>query len=322
MSLRFGASPGRRLAIEADIEVGMRVLRITKSGCGIFGAIAFAWLGATAAQAASITGVCPDGSIYIVQRAESIPCRDSKRVEPSEVPPLKPEMLPRPYGWEVFHRRNDPNNPYNLVDTGRAVRGTPPPSGERTANPAPPTPGTSATAESGAGFQTARRAEPLPPVSSAPPTSLNLGLDPEELRDLALIVEYSQERAPATLVRGDALGDPDLVVRISVSRAFEARLHETAQRQGRLIRGPVVLFTAQARRDAEFHGNLTFVQGHMAFHPDATRIEEFGVIDGELGNLRPDAGVLGYVVLPEWAELGEPLDIYWNDRQLTATLRP
>ena len=28
------------------------------------------------------------------------------------------------------------------------------------------------------------------------------------------------------------------------------------------------------------------------------------------------------VVLPEWVELGQSLDIYWNDHQLTATLLP
>ena len=32
--------------------------------------------------------------------------------------------------------------------------------------------------------------------------------------------------------------------------------------------------------------------------------------------------MLGYVVLPEQVELAQPLDIYWDDRQITATLRP
>jgi len=27
-------------------------------------------------------------------------------------------------------------------------------------------------------------------------------------------------------------------------------------------------------------------------------------------------------VLPEWVVLEDPIDIYWNDHQLTATLRP
>ena len=51
------------------------------------------------------------------------------------MPPIKPQNLPRPYGWEKFHRQNDPNNPYNLVeDIGSPP--TPPPSAQ-TAPPAP-----------------------------------------------------------------------------------------------------------------------------------------------------------------------------------------
>ena len=73
-----------------------------------------------APAAAAISGVCPDGSIFIVQSADAIPCREAKRVDPSDLPPLQPELLPRPYGWERFNRRADPNNPYNLVDTGAA----------------------------------------------------------------------------------------------------------------------------------------------------------------------------------------------------------
>jgi hypothetical protein len=151
---------------------------------------------------------------------------------------------------------------------------------------------------------------------------LNLGLAADEIRDLALIVEYSQQNAPATLVRGNTPGDPDLLVRVAGSRAFEARLYDAARRAGRLIRGPVLLFSADVRRDTPFHGNFTFVQGHMAFHPDASRDEEFGVIEGRLGDLRGGSSVLGYVALPDWADLSEPIDIYWNDHQVTATLRP
>ena len=38
--------------------------------------------------AAALTGVCPDGSIYIVQEASQIPCREAKAVELDEVPPI------------------------------------------------------------------------------------------------------------------------------------------------------------------------------------------------------------------------------------------
>jgi hypothetical protein len=262
-----------------------------------------------AAATASITGVCPDGSIYIVQRAQQIPCRDSKRVRPEDVPPIKPELLPRPYGWEVFHRRNDPNNPYNLIDAARndetAPRASQP---APTATPAPPP-------------QQASVAPP--PVSAAPPAArLDLGLSPEDVRDLALIVEYSQQRAPATLVRGAEYDPPSLVLRVAQSGAFDARLRAASKRAGSPVHGAAVLFSAVANRDESFYANLTFVQGHMAFHPEPRSAQEVGVIDGRLGRLRPAESVLGYVVLPASMDLSQPMDIYWNDQQVTATLRP
>jgi hypothetical protein len=151
---------------------------------------------------------------------------------------------------------------------------------------------------------------------------LELGFGPEELRDLALIVEYSQQRAPATLVRGEDGDPPGLVVRLAQSRSFEARLRDAALRVGTAVRGPVVLFSAIAAKEEAFYANLTFVQGHMAFHPDRDQSGELGLIEGRLGRLSPDAVVLGYVVLPEHMDLSQPMDIYWNDRQVTATLRP
>jgi hypothetical protein len=285
---------------------------------------------AAAAAGASITGVCPDGSIYIVPRADLIPCRDSKQVDPNEVPPLKSEMLPRPYGWEVFNRRNDPNNPYNLIDAGRAFRGEAPvPPPEQA--PVPPTteiqPRADWEPDRPEAPQRARAATPLPPVSARPPAragvgKLEIGLGPEEVRDLALIVQYSQQRAPATFTRGADADPPGLVVRLAQSRSFEARMRDAALRVGRAVRGPVVLFSAVAGNEEAFYANLTFVQGHMAFHPDRDQSGELGLIEGHLGRLAPDEAVLGYVVLPEHMDLSQPMDIYWNDRQVTATLRP
>jgi hypothetical protein len=251
-------------------------------------------------------------------------------VDPNDVPPLKSEMLPRPYGWEVFNRRNDPNNPYNLIDAGRAVRGESPAPSPEQARVAPTTeiqPGAEREPDRPESPQRARAAIPLPPVSARSPARagvgpLELGLGPEEVRDLALIVEYSQQRAPATLVRGED-GDPaGLVVRLAQSRSFEARLRDAALHLGTAVRGPVVLFSAIAGNEEAFYANLTFVQGHMAFHPDRDQSGELGLIEGRLGRLSPDEVVLGYVVLPEHMDLSQPMDIYWNDRQVTATLRP
>jgi len=270
---------------------------------------------------AAITGVCPDGSMYIVPRAELIPCRDSKRVEPSDMPPIRPQNMPRPYGWEVFNRSRDPNNPYNVIDAGRAVRDVDHPESMR-------------EARIGSGAIESEPARPIgsgaapeapPPVSSPPPVRdpgpPDLALAPDEVRDLGLIVEYSQQRAPATLVREGEEGEA-MVVRIAQSNSFEARLRDAAQRAGTPIAGPVVLFSAKSMRPEPFYANLTFVQGHLAFHPERDVGTQLGVIEGHLGELGPGEEVLGFVVLPGHMDLSQPMDIYWDDRQVTATLRP
>src|SRR5262245_14423514 len=124
-------------------------------------ALALGLVAAAPLRAGSITGVCPDGSMFVVQQASSIPCRDAKLVQPHEVPPMRPEFLPRPYGWDVFQRETNPNNPYNQVIT----RGAPPET-----SPAPqasPTPQVSAAPP-----KTAESPAPTPvAVASAPPQS-------------------------------------------------------------------------------------------------------------------------------------------------------
>jgi hypothetical protein len=269
---------------------------------------------------AGITGVCPDGSMYIVPRAELIPCRNSKRVDPSDMPPIRPQNLPRPYGWEVFNRSKDPNNAYNVIDAGRAVRDVDRREQIREARVEP-----SAT-EARPTQRVASGAAPEPPPVSAPPPVRrsgppDLALAPDEVRDLGLIVEYSQQRAPATLVRGRD-GNESMVLQIAQSNSFEARLRDAAQRAGTPIAGPVVLFSARSQQPESFYANLTFVQGHVAFHPEMGAGTQLGVIDGRLGELGPGEGVLGFVVLPTHMDLSQPMDIYWDDRQVTATLRP
>jgi hypothetical protein len=260
--------------------------------------------------------------MFIVPRTELIPCRDAKVVEPSDMPPIRPQNLPRPYGWEIFNRSKDPNNPYNIIETGRAVREVDRPDPRRQASV-----GTSAPEYAPAPQVAAQPApEPLPAVSAAPPPAprrgtLALGLAEEELRDLRLIVEYSQQRAPATLLRGGSEQD-GMVLRIAQSRSFDARLRDAARQAGTPIAGPVVLFSASSPKSESFYANLTFVQGHVAFHPEAGSSTQLGLIDGRLGELGPGEGVLGYVVLPPHIDLSAPMDIYWDDRQVSATLRP
>jgi len=296
----------------------MRHCHPTRAWALWLGLALFVGAGPAGSAGASISGVCPDGSIFIVQREADIPCAAAKRVKPDEVPPIKPEFLPRPYAWEVFQQQQDPNNPYNLVDKARDVRagelepeedsdleGTeqpqsaPPPSVSSVPQPAPP-----------------------PAVSAAPPAPAQLALSPQEKRDLALIVELTQQRAPAAFDRAPSGAAPALVVRLAHSQAFEARLRRFWTERGDPLLGPVVLFSVEAMEPGAFWANLTFAQGHTAFHADPDDPRQLGLIDGSLGPLEAGEAVLGYVALPADVDVAQPLDVYWNDRRLVATLRP
>ncbi len=256
--------------------------------------------------AATVTGVCPDGSMFIAPREELIPCRGAKQVDPSEMPPIKPEYLPRPYAWERFNREQDPNNPYNLIDaappTDAPVATRPPRTVEPRVQPAPQ----------------ARPVAQRPPSRPAPEAGprLDLGLTRQEVEDLAAIVEVAQRRAPATF----SVPDRGVALRLAHSTAFEDRVQDALRARGEAATGPVVLFAAVAIRADAFHGNLTFVQGHAAFHPSPNRPGEMGLLAGALGRLDQGEELLGYAVLPESVDLAEPLDVYWNDRLLRTTL--
>jgi hypothetical protein len=267
---------------------------------------------------ATISGVCPDGSMFIVQREVDIPCAAAKRVAPDEMPPIKPEYLPRPYAWEVYQEQQDPNNPYNLVDKARAVRAG---QVEPDDSPAPPDVEQSQSAPPPI-VSLAPPPEPAPPVSAAPPAPAQLTLSPAEKRDLALIVELTQERVPASFERPSPGGAaPALMVRLAHSPAFEARLHGFWAARGEPVAGPVVLFSVEAAAPGAFWANFTFTQGHTAFHANADDPRQMGLIDGSLGPLAAGDAVLGYVALPAGVDVTQPMDVYWNDRRLVATLR-
>ncbi len=263
-----------------------------------------------APTAGAISGVCPDGSIFIVQSADAIPCREAKRVDPQDLPPLQPELLPRPYGWERFNRLADPNNPYNLVDSAAPQATTPP---APTPAPAPAT----AVVPAGAPAQPTQRVE-LAPTARV----LDLALSARDVADLDEIVALSQSVAPAAVSRYSADGERTAILQLARSAGFEQRVHAALATQGGGQRGPVVLFRAEARAAGALHGNLTFVQGHVAFHPDPANPDQFGVIDGALGELAAGQHVLGYAVLPAHLDPAVPVDIYWDDRRTSATLSP
>jgi hypothetical protein len=257
---------------------------------------------ASGASAAGLSGVCPDGSMFIVQQAYQIPCRDGKVVDANDMPPIRPEYMPTPYTWQVYNQRNNPNNPYNLLEAADQVRGM-----AQTGVPLTP-----------AGAELAGSA-PAPAVSSGPPPGrapvgpLDLGLADDELRGLYQIVELRQESAPAHIGRRTADGRGVFKVAFAHSRAFEERIQQAWSSRGGLD-GPVLLFTANSKQAEDFFANFTFVQRHLTFQPDRESPRQLGVLQGRLGALDAGELVLGYVVLPDTFDLGSDVDIYWNDR--------
>jgi hypothetical protein len=270
--------------------------------------------------AESISGVCPDGSIFIVRSAAAIPCGDARRVEPDRMPPIKPQYLPRPYAWQVFQAQQDPNNPYNLLDPGadeRAVAGPAPPQ----ASPSGAGPAKESAAPTEVAAASAPSAVATPELRRPAAPAAELALSNDEIRALVTIVELSQDRAPAMLAEPEQ-SDPEMLVRLARSTAFEARLRDAWAAAGHPIEGKVVVFAAEARAPYAFHANLTFAQGHVAYHPDPTDRRQFGLLRGRQGDLAAGEITLGYVVLPAQTDLSEPMDIYWNDRRITAVLAP
>jgi hypothetical protein len=250
--------------------------------------------------ALALSGVCPDGSIYVVQEERQIPCKDAKAVEPHEVPPIRPEYLPSPYTWQVWNEKNSPNNPYNAIDNARQVRGLQAPAPEASAQ--------AQAANGAADPQASERAGEIGP--------LPLGLTDGELRDLFQIVSLSQDAVPARISRSTADGQGVFEVALAYSPAFEARVErDGAQLDGRRV----LLFTASSKRPEEFFATFTFVQGHLTFQPEHRDPRQLGVLQGRLGSLVAGEAVLGYVVLPSTFDLAAPLDVYWDDRHTTVT---
>jgi len=296
---------------------------LTRSGCSRRGgalrgaarlALALALLlgGASGAPAGSgtFTGICPDGSLFVVRQREAIPCSGAKLVEPSEVPPLRPELLPRPYTWEVYTEGANPNNPYNLIDAAREVRAL-----RDGATPAPP-----GSAEALAPSPTIA-VDPASGVAGASASAAPLALGEDEIRDLFLIVELSQQGAPAEFVKEAADGSEAIAVALAHSAAFEERLR-SAHARGSLAAGPILLFSVVSQRAEPFHGSLTFTQRHLAFSPDPANPLQLGLLQGRLGELEAGEVVLGWVALPEAMDLRRPMGVYWNDRHTEVTFAP
>ncbi len=272
---------------------------------------------AGAADAGSITGVCPDGSVFVVRDPASIPCKLARRVEPHQVPPIRPENLPRSYLWDVYREKQNENNPYNLVDRAEKVR-----EGLAKGAAAPPHGAVQPGAEPAQG---GAAESALPQVASAPPNTAaavpsapakpQLDLTDGELRDLFYLVELSQQQAPATFAT-QAHGAEALRVSFAHSLAFEKRVQTATHVDGR-----VVVWSVQPRQHDVFRPNFTFVQGQTSYHPQAADPSQFGVLVGRIGALDKDDLVLGYAVLPGSIDLARPVDLYWDDRRLAVTFQ-
>lgn len=287
----------------------------------VIGAAVF---GAFAPAGASISGVCPDGSIFIVQTRAAIPCNEAKQVDPQDIPPLNPQLLPKPYGWGKFHSRQDPNNPYNVVDAAPTLyrADAPPRRFEESEGVLAPEAGLAREELPSTDTPEQTSLAPSPRMAGERASPRAPGFSVRELRDLTLIVEIAQQRAPATFPAESDTGAPDMTVRLAHSEAFAPRLRAHWEMQGARSAGQAVLFTVTAASRQSFYGNLTFVQGTIAFHPDRDDPSELGILQGALGDLPADDVVLGYAWLPEGIDLRQEIDIYWNDRVLTATLDP
>ena len=252
----------------------------------------------SAAAGESIAGVCPDGSVFVVQQRSAIPCTRAKLVEPGSIPPLRPELLPRPYPWMVDQEARNPNNPYNLIDAAEAVRAAR--SGEAPEPAAEPT----------------TRTVPAPTPAEGPTPVLPM----EELEALVELIELRQESAPALLRAEDALGRGRLEIQFAYSRALEQQLLPWLGRTQQEAR--VIIFSVRAIKEGEFHGNLFFLQDARGFRPDVSLREEIGFFVGDFGHQEPGRILLGYAVLPGSFAPERPMSFHWNGRHIESTLSP
>jgi hypothetical protein len=251
----------------------------------------------------SIAGVCPDGSAFVVHQKQDIPCKRAKLVEPGSIPPLRPELLPRPYPWMVDQEARNPNNPYNMIDAAEAIRAAR--SGEAPEGKAePPEQAQSAPA----------------PIPQAPTRASVPGLPREELEALVQLIELRQEVAPAVLRAEDALGRGRLEIQFAYSRALELQILQWLGRTPEEAR--VAIFSIRAIEEGDFDGNLFFLQDSRGFRPDVALPEELGFFVGGLGHQEPGRILLGYVVLPASFAPERPMELFWNDRHIESTLAP
>jgi hypothetical protein len=258
--------------------------------------------GGDLARAESLSGVCPDGSMFIVKDASDVPCRKAKLVDPSEMPPLRPELLPNPYTWTIDQQSRDPRNPYNLIDAAEKIRALR--AGESVPQKTPLATGLAQ----------------VPAPETAAPSQEAVRFSDSELRDIPRLIALRQRLAPAKLRIEDVHGREQLEIELAFSPSFEGQvldaLNESAGKQR------VLMFLARSVGANEFYPNFFVVQGAMTFRPDPDQSQEVGFLIGGGGPLAPGERVLGYLLIPAKFDLGQPMDLWWNDQSVSAVLAP
>lgn len=275
-------------------------------------------LGAAAALAAgaradtTLSGVCPDGSFFIVQSRSAIPCANPHLADPSDLPPVRPYLLPRPYTWYVDQEARSPNNPYNLLETAQKIRdaraGVTSQTPSAASAPAPSShPGASAT-----------RQAPPKTESFAPESAVSLADD--ELRDLVRLIALRQSAAPAAFQIDDVHGAHSLQIEIAYSASFESYALARLGRDPSASR--VLVWSAQSVKTADFRPNFFVVQSGRTFRPDPQNPAELAFLLGSPGSLPSGEMAVGYLVVPATFDPAKPLEVFWNDRSVEAVLAP
>jgi hypothetical protein len=270
---------------------------------------------ATAARAdTTLSGVCPDGSFFVVQSREAVPCANPHFAPPDQLPPVRPYLLPKPYTWYVDQEARNANSAYNLVETAQKIRaaraGLPEAPNGAAQTPAPGT--RTPPPPVGAG-------QPAPVESRAPAQRAPaVTLADDELRDLVRLIALRQEAAPATFDLEDVHGKHTLKIEVAYSAAFEGYALQS------LAHDPngshVLVWSAQALHDTDFHPNFFVVQNGKTFRPDPQSAGEIGFLLGDSGNLPSGQMAVGYLVMPASFDPRRSLEVFWNDRSVETVL--
>ena len=80
----------------------------------------------------------------------------------------------------------------------------------------------------------------------------------------------------------------------------------------------MLLFSVVSKRPETFQATFTITQGALAEQIDATDPHQLGILQGHLGKLAHDEVLLGYIALPAKMDLSRPVDLYWDDRHISA----